>query len=90
MLLYKMFLLKINLAGFVHDFKLFKLEWNLNQNLKYNSFRFDSNLKQISNSTYQSFPLASNFDYQKFQQRLKSIQNKYRQSVFMGFISGLY
>jgi hypothetical protein len=43
-------------------------------NLKYNSFRFDSNLKQISNSTYQSFPLASNFDYQKFQQRLKSIQ----------------
>jgi hypothetical protein len=31
---------KINLAGFVqYDFKLFKLEWNLNQNLKYNSFR---------------------------------------------------
>jgi hypothetical protein len=57
---------KINLAGFAqYDFKLFKLEWNLNQNLKYNSFRFDSNLKQISNSTYQSFPLASNFDYQK-------------------------
>lgn len=57
---------KINLAGFAqYDFKLLKLEWNLNQNLKYNSFRFDSNLKQISNFTNQSFPLASNFDYQK-------------------------
>lgn len=57
---------KINLAGFTqYDFKLFNLEWNLNQNLKYNSFRFDSNLKQISNFTNQSFPLASNYDYQK-------------------------
>jgi hypothetical protein len=46
---------KINLAGFVqYDFKLFKLEWNLNQKFKYN-FRFDSNLKQISNSTTKAF-----------------------------------
>jgi uncharacterized protein YpuA (DUF1002 family) len=44
--------------------------------LKYNSFRFDSNLKQISNSTYQSFPLASNFDYQKLKQRLNQFKNK--------------
>ncbi|HAH55497.1 MAG TPA: hypothetical protein DCM02_09545, partial [Flavobacterium sp.] len=57
---------KINLAGFTqYDFKLLKLEWNLNQKLKYNSFRFDSNLKQISNFSSQSFPLAGNFDYQK-------------------------
>lgn len=57
---------KFNLAGFAqYDFKLLKLEWNLNQKLKYNSFRFDSNLKQISNFTSQSFPLAGYFDYQK-------------------------
>ncbi len=66
---------KINLAGFTqYDFKLFKLEWNLSQNLQYNSFRFDSDLKQISNFTNQSFPLASNYDYQKIATttRLKS------------------
>ena len=63
---------KINLAGFAqYDFKLFKSEWNLNQKLKYNNFRFDSNLKQISNSTNQNFPLASNFDYQKVETTTK-------------------
>ena len=63
---------KINLAGFAqYDFKLFKSEWNLNQKLKYNNFRFDRNLKQISNSTNQSFSLASNFDYQKVETTTK-------------------
>jgi hypothetical protein len=40
---------KINLAGFVqYDFKLFKLEWNLNQNI---IVLFDSNLKQTNSNT---------------------------------------
>lgn len=57
---------KINLAGFSqYNFRLMKLEWNLSQNLKYNSFCFGSNLRQNSNFNNQSFPLASNFDYKK-------------------------
>lgn len=57
---------KLNLAGFSqYNFRLMKLEWNLSQHLKYNSFSFGSNLNHLPNFNNQSFPLVSNFDYQK-------------------------
>lgn len=58
---------KLNLGGFTqYAFKWLNLDWNLNQNISYNNFKFESSLKQIPGYTEQNFPFSSNFDFQKF------------------------
>lgn len=58
---------KFNLVSFSqYNCRFLKLEWNLNQNLNFHYFSFDSNLKQESNLNTPIFPLSSDFNYQKF------------------------
>lgn len=57
---------KFNIGGFTdYAFKWLNLEWNLNQTLEYNRFKFESNLNQLPESVVESFPFMSDFDYQK-------------------------
>lgn len=58
---------KFNIGGFAdYAFKWLNLDWNAQQNLGFNSFKFESNLKQVPEFTEESFPFKSEFDYQKF------------------------
>lgn len=57
---------KFNVAGFTDfAFKWLNLDWNANQNIGYNSFKFESDLKQVPEFTEQSFPFSSEFDFNK-------------------------
>ncbi|MGJ8592117.1 MAG: hypothetical protein ACSHXF_06195 [Aquaticitalea sp.] len=74
---------KFNVAGYTDfAFKWLNLNWNANQSVGYNSFKFVSDLEQVPEFTEQNFPFSSEFDFNKL-----SSSSKINSKINVGRIS---